>query len=306
MESKTDHLHRNYRYHSQFLGGDQSNAAEPVFFVSGAFQTMESWRRFADHFRKQRPVILADLPGSGSADVLPASEDLELLADCVREVLDHYRVPRATLISASYGTPVAYQFAQKFGDRVSGIVLAGTMKAFPDHQRDAARESLDMLRNNQMEPFAQRVIDSLLCQNPSNRIEKGTLAKRVLYAQLKKMPPPFRKKYYENTERLLRHAPLDLSRPPATRSMVFTGEHDIFTTPNYCREIAASLPDSHFTTIRNADHLFHIERFETTLEILDRFVNRLPLEAIPECHPVERFQNRRTAGLQADLVAASV
>jgi pimeloyl-ACP methyl ester carboxylesterase len=44
----------------------------PIVFLSGAFQTMDSWARFAKAFTPLTTVVLVDLPGTGRSDVLQA------------------------------------------------------------------------------------------------------------------------------------------------------------------------------------------------------------------------------------------
>lgn len=80
-----------------------------------------------------------------------------------------------------------------------------------------------------------------------------------------------------------------LSDSPKVRSLVFTGEYDIFTRPVMCREIAAAICNSVFTTIRNADHLFHIEQKDTMAELVYRLSKGLPLEEIKQCNGFEYF-----------------
>lgn len=288
MGEDTTHHHRGLRFVSRLRRG-ASRGGEPIFFLSGAFQTMDSWARTVEHFHPRHDVLVADLPGTGDADLLPSHEHMDVLAEYIALLLDHYRLPRVTIISASYGTPIAYQFAQRHPERLSGLVLSGTMRAFPEDRRDAARRSLELLKAGKMDAFAAIVTDSLLCNDPERPIERGRLAKRLLSGQLKAMPIPAREKYLANTERLLHHPPLDLTRPPRVRTLVFTGEHDVFTTPAYCREIAAAIPGSQFTTIREADHLFHIERFDATIELLDRFVHNAPLDDHDGILPAETF-----------------
>ena len=169
------------------------------------------------------------------------------------------------------------------------------MRAFPDERREEAIRSLELLRAGAMEQFAEMVVRSLLCHDPDKEIKRRRLATRLLSTQLKAMPTPFRERYLANTERLLNHPPLDLSKPPSTRTLVFTGEHDVFTTPAHCREIADAIPNSEFTTIPKADHLFHIEHFDATLQLLDRFVNlsaTAPRESLPafkRCSDAEKL-----------------
>jgi len=76
-----------------------------------------------------------------------------------------------------------------------------------------------------------------------------------------------------NTQRLLRHTALELDRPPHVPTLVFTGEHDTFTRPERCKWVADHIPGVRFTTIPAADHVFHLQQFDATVDLLWRFVS---------------------------------
>ena len=81
------------------------------------------------------------------------------------------------------------------------------------------------------------------------------------------------RRYVWNTQRLLALDALDLARPPRVPTLVFTGEHDPFTPPERCRRVARHIPGARFTTIEQADHVFHLERFDEALRLLMEFVD---------------------------------
>ena len=110
-------------------------AFPPTLFVSGAFQTMDSWARFARAFQPHTTVVLVDPPGMGRSAVLPAEAGLDVLAACLHRVLDELGLAQVTVVAASYGTPAAYRLAQLHPDRVARVVLAGTMRQIPPHLR---------------------------------------------------------------------------------------------------------------------------------------------------------------------------
>jgi pimeloyl-ACP methyl ester carboxylesterase len=266
------------------------SARPPVFFLSGAFQTMESWRKFVRHFETKTLVLVADLPGMGGSDLLPRAYGLDFLADAATCIMDAAHMERAYVVSASYGSPIAYRLAQLHPERVTSMVLAGVMREIPSHLRARTANTMATLADGRLADFAREVVGGLLCLDPEKAIEKRRLAERILLGQLEKLPLGERERYIENTARLLDHAPLDLSNPPSAPSLVFTGEHDVYTHPSECRKVAAALPDALFTVIERADHLFHIERFETTLALLDRFHDKgTGLERVDDCAQMERF-----------------
>ena len=90
-----------FRYITRCL--PHASAEPPVLFISGAFQSMGSWKKFADHFSRFRTVVLCDLPGTGEADPLPSRFGLDFLACALANVLGELGIPTVDIVSASYG-----------------------------------------------------------------------------------------------------------------------------------------------------------------------------------------------------------
>lgn len=266
---------------------------EPTLFLSGAFQTMESWARFARAFAPFTTVVLVDPPGMGRSDVLPADVGLDFLAHTIRQVLDESGIGRVNIVAASYGTPAAYRFAQLHPDRIARIVLAGTMREIPPHLRDRVRQSVTTALAGNRELLAEQIVSGLLCQDPCLGIDRRAVAERVLRSGLLRMSDAQVRQYAANTTRLLEHPALELRpRVRGPEALVFTGEHDCFTVPAHCRDIADAFDDSWFTTVRRADHLFHIEQFDVVIGLLLRFMRGRLREGAPGCSAVH---SRRAA-----------
>jgi pimeloyl-ACP methyl ester carboxylesterase len=277
-EETIDLCHGGYRYTCRVRRTPSDRL--PVFFVSGAFQSMGSWRKFADHFGQFTTVVLCDLPGTGGSDVLPAACGLDFLATAMRVVLRRLEIAQCDVVSASYGSPIAYRFAQLFPEAVGRLVLAGVMKEIPGDRRASTMRTMASLREGRLKDFARDVADGLLCTDADRPIDRRQLARRLLMTQLERMTPADQQRYVHNTTRLLDHPPLDLSAPPPVPALVFTGEHDVYTRPDDCLEVALAFDDAVFTTIERADHLFHVERFEATLALVDAFLHgRLPAKS---------------------------
>jgi pimeloyl-ACP methyl ester carboxylesterase len=267
--------------------GKRQSRRLPVFFISGAFQTMDSWKHFTRHFEEKTHTLVADLPGTGEADVLPRERDLDFLADSACAVMDAAGIDAAYVIGASYGSPIAYRLAQRHPDRVGRLALAGVMRAIPPESRAVVEQSVTDLERGDMGAFARHAVEGLLCLDPERPVDKRRLASRVLSGQLQRMSPGDQRRFVENTRRLLDQPPLDVSDPPRVRTLLFTGEHDVFTTPQRCRELARALPDAVFTYIERTDHLFHLERFDVTLALFDTFYETGRVDDVAGCRPGE-------------------
>lgn len=246
----------------------------PVLFVSGAFQTMDSWARFARAFAPRTTVLLVDPPGTGHADPLPPEAGIDFLAGCLEQVLDENGVAHASVIAASYGTPIAFRLAAMRPQRVRRIVLGGTMKALPAHMRSRIAATIALARRGDRSALARECVDGMLCHDASKPIDRRAPAMRVLRAGILRMSDADLAKYAKNTQRLLQHEPLELStviRGP--EALVFTGEHDTFTRPQDCREVAQAFERGWFTTLRRADHLFHLQQWDALIALLLRFAS---------------------------------
>jgi pimeloyl-ACP methyl ester carboxylesterase len=187
-------------------------------------------------------------------------------------VLDRLEIPRVHLVAASYGGPIAYRFAQRFPGSVERLVLAGVTPEVPAAVRASMLRTLTFLGDERMAEFAREVVEGLLCTDPEKPIERRSVARRLLTRQFEHMGPAGRLRYCYNMRRLLDHARLDLESAPEVPVLVFTGEHDVYTRPDACRQVADAFDEGIFTTIRRADHLFHLERFDATLNLVSWFV----------------------------------
>lgn len=272
----------------------------PTLFVSGAFQTMDSWSRFARTFARRTTVLLVDPPGMGASDLLPSDVGVDFLAGCLTQVLDEWEIERAHVVAASYGTPTAFRLAQTRPERVDRVALVGTMKALPVHLRARIAGTIELARRGEREALAAECIDGMLCQDAAREIDRRELAARVLRGSIIRMSDAELLKYAANTERLLNHAPLDVEtavRGP--EALVFTGEHDVFTYPDACREVGTAFEKGWSTTILRADHVCHLQQWDAVIALLLRFASRTLLTGAAEgwgpLEPLHRRNGHRPA-----------
>jgi len=80
------------------------------------------WERISRHYR----VILYDRRGVGFSAAPDQGYDLAASVEDVRAILDAAEAERVVLWGATDGGPLAIAFAAQCGDRVAGLILAGT------------------------------------------------------------------------------------------------------------------------------------------------------------------------------------
>jgi class 3 adenylate cyclase len=101
-------------------------------FVSHLEEAWETpaWARFFTRLSEFTRLIVFDKPGTGLSDPVLGAQPLDERMDHVRAVMDAAGSERAALFGLSEGGPMSILFAATYPDRVTQLVLAGTMARF--------------------------------------------------------------------------------------------------------------------------------------------------------------------------------
>ncbi len=110
---KTELELENHKYYYA-INQCKNDQADPILFINGAFQCMNSWQKAVDHFKDNTTTIVADLPGWGDADFLSDDYDFDFLARAIFQILEKESINKINIVSTSYGTPIAVSFAKNF------------------------------------------------------------------------------------------------------------------------------------------------------------------------------------------------
>ncbi len=263
----------------------------PIVALSGAFQNMQSWNKYLEYYTQFSTVILVDVPGSGKSDILPHEYDLDFLVSSLFELFQHLNIKKAELLAASNGTPIGIVFTDKYPELVSHLALIGTMKNFPSHMLKQTENTFTRIYNNEMDKFAEEVLNIIMNVNKKENIKRYSAVRRVLFKIIERLDEEGRLKYIENTKRLIYLEKSDYNFTFKSPVLVFTGENDSFTKPEYCKEISTSFENSIFTTIKDSDHLCNIEQFNYTNNLIMKFfLNKLG-NSIEGCNEIEFSSN---------------
>lgn len=299
-------------------GGDGPTAdtatTEPLLLLGGALQDMYSWPRLERRIASRTRLVLIDLPGSGTADDLPAEQGFDVLAQAAVHALDHLGLRRVNLLGASYGAPIAYRIAQRHPERVARLLLAGAAHRVNDPMAALMRDTVQHLESASAHPgdspagpgdssagpgdspadlwpgpgdYADRLADCLVNRDEQHRVRQSAAVRRLLTRQCLRIT---RREALRNAACHRRLLDGELLPPGGIRgvtTLVFTGEHDHTTTARQNRDVAATIADSTLLFLREADHMAHLERDTEYAELVLRFLHDLPLDGLPYCTPPE-------------------
>ncbi|MFH8985172.1 alpha/beta fold hydrolase [Streptomyces varsoviensis] len=261
----------------------------PVVLVGGAFQTKAGWGRVEQGFLAEATVITMDLPGGGDADRLPPECGFDFLTGALDHLLTSVAPGPVNVFGASYGSAVAYRWAQLHPERCARLLLFGTMAQMTEHVRGVLQRSLDLAAQGRHEEFVGHVLDGLVCLEPDAAIARRNVVIRCLTSMLNNMTADELDKYRDNTTRLLDYTGDPEGEPATVPILVATGEYDPLTTPLLSRAAAARCGDARFTTIKGADHMAHLERPAEVVDLAVRFFDGRPLGGLDYCGPIEYF-----------------
>jgi len=242
--------------------------------------------------------VTVDLPGWGTADLLPETYGADFLSAALDRLLGDLDLSGVNVMAGSYGTGIAYRLAQTNPHRVARMALIGTMTEIPAQAAAAFRHTLDLLAAGRMEEFIPTTVDLCLSRDPSADVVSRAAIRRILLRRVQTASEEEIAKYAANTRRLLSHRFLDRADPPRQPTLVATGEHDTFTTPEMCRALAATCVDSWLAIVRRSDHLVHLERAPELVDLVTRFYAGQPITDLEYCRDVERVSSGRMSTVE--------
>lgn len=94
-----------------------------VVLLHGYLGAKEIWQQTIADLSKSYRVIAIDLPGHGKTDSFGYVHSMELMAKCVKKVMDTLRLKKYVIIGHSMGGYVALAFAELFPESLKGLCL---------------------------------------------------------------------------------------------------------------------------------------------------------------------------------------
>ncbi|MFD0313055.1 alpha/beta fold hydrolase [Streptomyces flavalbus] len=260
---------------------------EPIVVLGGAYQNMHSNRRSEGPWVAASTVVSVELPGLGTADDLPEEYGFDFMGDALSHLLDDLALDRVNIIAVSYGTAIAYRYAQRHAGRVARLALVGSTPAVPEDARAAIAHLSELLRAGDTQEFAHRAVELLVCTEPTCLAAHPHTAAKVLHRVLSAAGPVEIPRYIAANDRLLRHPFGDPDGIHGVRALCLSGEHDRLCPPEGARTVAASIPGAVLALLRGSGHVVHLERPRDFSDVLARFMTDEPLENHPALHRLE-------------------
>ena len=142
-----------------------------VILIHGFLESLDIWEEFSERLSKKFRVITIDLPGHGETSCIGYVHTMELMAQCVKAVMNHLQLRRYLLVGHSMGGYVSLAFAELFTDNVSGLCLfhSTALPDSPEKKIDRSR-AIEAVKKNHKQ-FINELIAKLFAPDNINRLE---------------------------------------------------------------------------------------------------------------------------------------
>lgn len=284
------HYWQGYRFFSR-IRPSPSPQTEPIVLIGGAFQRKEQWGRLETELASFADVVTVDLPGWGAADTLPARYGTNWLAEATAQLLYDLDLPHVNLFGGSYGSAIAYQVAGRYPHLVRRTILLGATTRLPGQLQERAEKTLRLLESGDRDAFARDAVSSVLASPPGTVITRGRAVERLLTQLFSSLQEEDIAKYRANTMRLFRGELINLESSPPQPTLVVTGEHDRLTPPAEGRLTAQSCQQAWFTSIKDCNHMLHLQRTTDFAELIRRFVTQTASQLDASSPAPQSFQS---------------
>jgi pimeloyl-ACP methyl ester carboxylesterase len=120
-----------------------------VVLLHGFLGSHEIWKSTVDNLSKSYRVIAIDLPGHGATPCFGYAHSMDLMAKCVKAVLDSLGLKRYVMIGHSMGGYAGLAFADLFPENLRGLCLYhSTAYADSEEKRRDRLRAIDLVKAN--------------------------------------------------------------------------------------------------------------------------------------------------------------
>lgn len=254
--------------HYQLIGGP---ADKPVIVFANSLGTdFRIWRDVIVRLAGDFPIVTYDKRGHGLSDVGAAPYSMDDHVGDLEALLDHLKVKRAIVCGLSVGGLIAQGLYAKRPDLVRGLVLCDTAHKIGTTESWNAR--IATVETDGIASIADGVLKLWFTPEFHEQRKADLTGYRNMLAR-----QPLAG--YAGTCAALRDADYtEAAKAIAVPTLCVVGDQDGSTPPELVRSMADLIPGSRFKIIDGASHIPCVEQPEALVELVRRFIARLPLE----------------------------
>ena len=241
----------------------KKNDTTPIVFIHGVGLTKEIWHPQIDFF-KNNNILTYDLIGHGNTPLEKTQINFEDFNKQLLNLIDELNINKIHLVGFSLGSLIARHFAAKHSNRLSSLVLHGSIykrsmeqKRFIENRFELIKKSRSASRKSSL----RRWLSEEFIKNNKEIYDKiYAMLENIDHKNLLKAYKLF--VFYEDDD--------DMINKIKTNTLVTTGQFDVGSTTEMAKNLSNQIKSSKYIEIKNGKHLCNIEcarDFNKTIEL---------------------------------------
>lgn len=241
-----------------------------LVLLHGFTESLEIWDDFVHELSNHYRVISIDLPGHGKSSCVAEVHTMDLMADCVKQVLDNIKVENCVMIGHSMGGYVILAFADKYPQMLKGFGLFHSSAASDTEEGKKNRSrAIEIIKQNHHNFLASFIPDLF---TPENRIKHSLEIEKLVEAAKSMTMEGVVAAQEGMLVRVNRYKTLENSTVPV---LFIAGQKDSRIPFSKVMEQVSLPPESYLLSLREVAHMGYIEAREETLGFIKSFLGKI-------------------------------
>ena len=239
-----------------------------VVLLHGYLENMLVWEDFVPLLYKDVRVVTLDIPGHGISVVTGEVHTMDYLADTVAAALDKIGVERATIVGHSMGGYVALAFAERYAERLDGLVLLhSTPYADSDEKKKNRQREISLVKSGKKELLAHTAPEAGFAVENRNRFrtEIEDLQQTIYLTEDAGIVALLNGMIERKAQSEMLHA---LGKP----ILFILGRKDGYIVAEIAEKMVAEHPEAEVVWLENSGHMGFIEEAKACASALLDFV----------------------------------
>lgn len=136
-----------------------------LVLLHGFPETGELWNEVWDELAKQFTLIIPDLPGSGKSKRCTEPLSMELIAECVKLIMDEEGIENIVLGGHSMGGYAAMAFAELYSHHLKGVIMIHSLASDDtEEKKEQRRKSIALIEKGGKDVFVRQMIPNLFSE----------------------------------------------------------------------------------------------------------------------------------------------
>ena len=245
MSNNVDSFGTSYSFH-------KINEKNPIIFIHGVGLTKEIWEPQINFF-KDYNILTYDLLGHGNMPLKKTKVSFEDFSKQLDKLINELNFKKIHLVGFSLGALVARDFASKHNEKLSSLIIHGSIYKRTEEQKRVVKNRFEVAKNKK--PASKRsalrrwLSEDFIKKNPDTYNKIYSILEKNNHADFLKCYKIFVN--YTDDDSILKKIKVN--------TLITTGENDIGSTPEMSKNLSKVIQNSKFVEIRKGKHLCGIE-----------------------------------------------